>query len=275
MKESRKINVFWWSSVEFEGKPYENFGDILSKYLVEKISGKVVKWVNPERKNWNPFRASIFTTTGSILKHVSKDCIVWGSGIISKKDDVAHAKFLAVRGPETFDHLVKKGFQVDKVFGDPAIVLPQLYMPKQKVDFKLGIIPHYVDHQVVSNWYQNDANVKVIDLLNDDIEGVVDEILSCEQIISSSLHGVIVSHSYNKPAIWSQFSKKLSGDNIKFVDYFKSVNLQTYEPLLIDHKLEVSELIKKLVLYPNLPEKGIIENLANELMEVCPFKSKL
>ncbi len=272
MKASKNIHLFWWSSVKLEGKRQENFGDILSKYLVENISGKDVIWKNPAKGRWNPFKRKIVTTTGSILKHVSKDCIVWGSGIISKKDAVEEAEFIAVRGPETYKHLTEKGYKVNKVYGDPAIVLPTLYQPKRDKQFDIGIIPHYVDYDMVTEWYCTNSEVKVIDLLNDDIEAVIDEIAGCNQIVSSSLHGIIVSHTYNIPAVWVQFSKKLSGDNIKFVDYFKSVNLQPYSPDFMEESKKSEDLVDIINSKPNLPAKGIIEELSAKLMDVCPFK---
>ncbi len=272
MKASKNIHLFWWSSVKLEGKHQENFGDILSKYLVEKISGKQVVWKDPSKGKWNPFRKKIYTTTGSILKHVSKNCIVWGSGIISKKDQVAEGHFLAVRGPETYQHLKEKGYKVNEVFGDPAIILPLFYKPQGNKKYSLGIIPHYVDYKLISEWYSEIPEIKVIDLLNDDVEEVIDEIASCKQIISSSLHGIIVSHTYNIPAIWVQFSKKLSGDNIKFVDYFKSINLQPYSADFVDKPLTLEELKSVLVKKPSLPDEGVIIELRKKLMEVCPFK---
>jgi len=272
MNSSRNINLFWWSSIIFEGKSQENFGDILSRYLVEKISGKRVIWKNPMKRNWNPFRKKIYTTTGSILKHVSKDCIVWGSGIISRNDEVKEAEFLAVRGPETFEHLRSKGYKVNEVYGDPAILLPALYEPKSKKGINLGIIPHYVDYKMVREWYSNNNNIVVIDLLNNDIEYVIDQIANCKEVISSSLHGLIVSHTYGIPAVWVQFSRKLSGDNIKFADYFKSVKLKPYKPELIDKVKNEAELHELITRHPNIPQEIDVENLRNGLMKVCPFK---
>ncbi|MBT8304410.1 MAG: polysaccharide pyruvyl transferase family protein [Bacteroidia bacterium] len=272
MNSSRNINLFWWSSVKFEGKSQENFGDILSRYLVEKISGKQVVWKNPMKRRWNPFRKKIYTTTGSILKHVSKDCIVWGSGIISRNDEVQEAEFLAVRGPETYKFLKEKGYDVNEVFGDPAILLPGFYKPKGKKEISLGIIPHYVDYNVVNEWYSDNKNIEVIDLLNDDVESVIEQISKCKEVISSSLHGLIVSHTYGIPAVWIQFSQKLSGDNIKFADYFKSVKLKPYNPEFIDKVKNEEELHELITKYPSLPKEIDIDDLRIGLMKVCPFK---
>ena len=273
MTKKDNIQVFWWSSVRFENKLKENFGDILSKYLVEKISGKNVVWRHPIKMKWNPFIKTIYFTTGSILAHVTNKCVVWGSGIISKEDNVSNATFLAVRGPETYECLINKGYKVDKVFGDPAIVLPIYYNPKLEMQFKLGIIPHYVDYQKISEWYKNDESVKVIDLLNDDVEAVVDQILSCKQILSSSLHGIIVSHAYNIPAVWVEFSNKLSGDGVKFVDYFKSVSLQPYKPNFIEVKPSTEQIKGVFNIFVSLPKPNVINNLSINLLKACPFKA--
>lgn len=271
MASKDNIYVFWWSSVRFENKSQENFGDILSKYLVEKISGKQVVWRHPKKQKWHLFKKPIYFTTGSILAHVDSKSVVWGSGIISKLDQVAKATFLAVRGPETYTFLKQKGYPVNAVFGDPAILLPNLYQPKTSKRYALGIIPHYVDYPAVSAWYQNDATVKVINLLNNDVESVIDAVASCERIISSSLHGVIVSHAYRIPAIWVEFSKKLSGDGVKFIDYFASVELTPYKPKLIGEKIEMDKALTLTSQFPNLPKAADLELLGKQLMEVCPF----
>ena len=66
--------------------------------------------------------------------------------------------------------------------------------------------------------------IKVINLINTNIESVINDILSCEKTISSSLHGLIVSDAYNIPNTWVKFDNNIKGDDTKFHDYFKSVN---------------------------------------------------
>ena len=38
MFSSNKIRLFWWNEIKMQGKSKENYGDLLGKYLVEKIS---------------------------------------------------------------------------------------------------------------------------------------------------------------------------------------------------------------------------------------------
>ena len=42
MFTNKKIPLFWWSEVYLMHKKKENYGDLLGKYLIEKISNRVV-----------------------------------------------------------------------------------------------------------------------------------------------------------------------------------------------------------------------------------------
>ena len=136
----RRIRLFWWNEIKLMQKSKENYGDFLGAYLVQKISKKNVVWINPKKvyvKNlWQP----IYVTIGSILAHVNKKCIVWGSGIIQENQIVKQANFLAVRGPETRRVLMSQGYDVPEVYGDPALLLPDYYNPK--IDKKISIRSH-------------------------------------------------------------------------------------------------------------------------------------
>jgi pyruvyltransferase len=253
----------WWAG----GDKVFNYGDILSKYLVEKITGKRVV-LSPKT---GPNRVNL--VIGSIINMATtKYCDIWGCGIISKGQTAQKgAKFFAVRGPLTRQSLLRTGHECPEVYGDPALLLPIYYTPKTEKRYSVGVIPHYVDYQKIKNQIK-DPSICVIDLTHPNIEVVTDKIFSCERIVSSSLHGLIVSHAYNIPAVWVKLSNNLSGDGVKFEDYFLSVGIEPYVGLdYVNNPLPKKNELESLV--DNMVEKNkIIFFDRDKLLNACPFK---
>lgn len=275
MKFLNTIRLFWWNEKVIQGKSKENYGDLLGKYLVEKISDKSVAFAWPKKWSVLDYFKPVYVTIGSILTHVNHKCIVWGSGIISREYPVKKAMFLAVRGPQTRKFLMDAGYEVPEKYGDPALLLPRYFAPKVEKKYKYGIVPHYNDYKVVSNWFENNAEVCLIDLMTNNIESKTIEFLQCEKIISSSLHGIIVAHAYGIPAVWQKFSNEVFGDDIKYQDYFESVEMEFCEPKLQEVCYSESEIEDLFTFYPSLPKHEVLEALRNGLMEVCPFKKEI
>lgn len=269
---SETIPLFYWSERKFIFRDKENYGDLLSKYLVEKISEKQVRFVHPKKHAWYKFNRKHYLAIGSILHHATGNSIIWGSGIIDIKHDVAKADFIAVRGPRTRDFLLNKGYECPDVYGDPALLLPEYYNPVVEKRFKLGVIPHYHDYELANRIFGRIEDVNVIDLMTLDVEEVTRQILSCERCISSSLHGLIVSHAYLIPAVWIEFSSKLFGDGIKFQDYFESIGIDPYDPMFIENRSDFNE---KAIFgnFPSLPLESNLSVIKKRLLEMCPFKS--
>ncbi|WP_194852168.1 polysaccharide pyruvyl transferase family protein [Nonlabens antarcticus] len=269
------IRLYWWSEIFIQKKCRENYGDLLGKYLAEKISGKNATWVRASKfyiKNvWQP----VYVTIGSILEHVGRHCIVWGSGINHRDSQIANATFMAVRGPLSRKRLLDLGYNCPEVYGDPALLLPRFYQPKGQKQFKLGIIPHISDYKQVSEMYNGSQGIKVIDFNTNDIEQTTDELCSCEQIISSSLHGVIVAHAYGIPAVQVQFSHRIYGDGVKYHDYFLSVGLAAYNPYFVEEFCDRDFWVNFIEEHPHkLPNATNVEKLQNGLMDACPFKAE-
>ena len=270
MKIKNKINLFYWSSKVFENKEQENYGDLLSVYLVEKISKKKVVFYNAPKKRKALFQKNHLMAIGSIMSYATKKSFVWGTGIISKKDIFKNANFLAVRGPKTRERVMELGYDCPEVYGDPALLLPNYYKPHIQKTHSYGIIPHYVDYKQVARQYKNVPEVKVINLLGDDIEEITKEILSCEYTLSSSLHGIIVSHAYGIPSVWVRFSEKLSGDDVKFEDYFLSIDLIPYKGKWIDKSMKVSEFFTLYNMRKTIPNNNKLEEVKKMLLEAFP-----
>ena len=269
------LRLFWWNEVKIQGKSKENYGDLLGKYLAEKISGKKVVFAWPKKFSIYDWFAPIHVTIGSILGNVNHKCIVWGSGIVTKAHPIKNAKFLAVRGPQTRTFLLNLGYNVPEIYGDPALLLPKYYHPKIEQIYKIGIIPHYRDYNKIKGFYKDDNEILLIDLMSNDIEKTTDEFLKCESIVSSSLHGVIVAHAYGIPAVWQKFSDDVFGDDIKYQDYFESVDIKPYRPIVFNKRMDISDLEMLFEGKEVLPEKDVVEGLCLKLMALCPFKSDL
>lgn len=267
-----KIRLFWWNEKIIQGKTQENYGDLLGKYLVEKISRKEVVFAWPKKRSLFDVFAPIYVTIGSILANVNPKCIVWGSGIISLQFHIKKAKFLAVRGPQTRKFLLNLGYEVPEVYGDPALLLPRYYNPIVEKKYNYGIVPHYNDWNKVKNWFNDRDDILLIDMMTDDIESKTNEFLKCKRIVSSSLHGIILPHAYGIPAVWQKFSNDVFGDDIKYQDYMESVDLEFYKPDIQEQMYTDAEL-NALFNLPSLPKVEKLESLRDGLMQVCPFNN--
>lgn len=272
---AKDIRLYWWSEIYIQKKDRENYGDLLGKYLVEKITGKKVTWLRANRfylKNlWRP----VYVTIGSILEHIGSHCIVWGSGMSNRNAQVADATFIAVRGPLSRNRILELGYECPEIYGDPALLLPIYYQPAVRKEFKLGIIPHINDYQLVKELFKNSPEIKIIDFLTHDIEKTTDEIYSCENILSSSLHGIVTAHAYNIPAVQVRFSDRIYGDGVKYQDYFLSVNLNSYEPYFIDKAWTLDQALIYISEHSSkLPSREVVSAIQQNLMQVCPFHTE-
>jgi hypothetical protein len=70
---------------------------------------------------------------------------------------------------------------------------------------------------------------KIIDILQaNTVAKFVEEIHTCELILSSSLHGIILADSYNIPAYHTILSNNVIGGEFKFRDYYASVGREYF-----------------------------------------------
>ena len=203
-----------------------NIGDALNVWMINKISG-----FDPIYVEKNEY-CNKYMCIGSILNWADRNTIVWGAGIANANDPVdPRADIRAVRGPISRNRAIACGAQCPEVFGDPSILLPKMFNPEVKKKYELGIIPHYVDQFTVHNsWLSNCGDIKIINVF-DSVEQFILQIKSCKKIISSSLHGLIISDAYGIPSKWFQATNKIGGDDTKFHDYFLSVGYEIYKPL--------------------------------------------
>ena len=265
-KKSNRNILAWWHSNE----GIFIFGDELNPYLIKNISGRDVTRVDHIPR----FALSkINICIGSVIVIARPSCNVWGAGIIERSAKISKSNYFAVRGRHTQKRMATLGIEPPKTIGDPALLLPLYYQPNIEKQFDYGITPHIVDYEFLES-HTKLHGVSVIDFTKPDIEEVIDDILACKLIISSSLHGIIVANAYHIPAIWVKFSDRLYGDDIKFYDYFSSVGVdESIKPILIDpahlDQAQIIEVAKKNLIRP---DAKFIAQVQQNLLDVCPFK---
>ncbi|SKC35839.1 polysaccharide pyruvyl transferase family protein [Krasilnikoviella flava] len=195
-----------------------NFGDLLSPWLVRKMTGKKVVVADRTKPH--------YMVIGSIISQATAGTVVWGSGTYGTegRDEVSpDAQYTAVRGPLTRAKLgASKGFgiEVPEVYGDPALLLPLYYLPKVPITHEYGVVVRWSERRWARATFG--PGVKLIDFARTDVEAVVRELLSCKRVVTSSLHGLIVADAYGIPNAWLA-SASPRGGVYKFYDYFASV----------------------------------------------------
>lgn len=204
----------------FKGDGGRNFGDLLAPYIFEKLTGKSATHCDPH----SPFDGERFYTVGSILPTLSPLDHVWGSGFMWSPDRLQSPhKIHSVRGPLSREVFLSHGVNCPEVYGDPALILPLIYNPEIPKRYKIGIVPHYVDkkHPALDR-FRDREDVLILDIFSS-TEDFVDDVLACDVIYSSSLHGVICGDAYGVPSFRLPLSNKVWGADFKFTDYFLSV----------------------------------------------------
>lgn len=226
-------------------KSIDNFGDNISPFIIRSMLGKSM-----------PFTSYItrgkLLAVGSILKALRENDTVWGTGAMYDEPIIPPngVKFLAVRGPLTRDRIQA---EVPEVYGDPALLMPKFYQPKtRKKNYKIGVTPHIIDHHLFEG--VSASNIKMISLKGDP-RGIIDQMVQCETIISTSLHGIIVAEAYGIPAVWLRVSDNIKGGDFKFNDYFLSTGRDKQKPQ--DYRKTINNLNIFRLARLTLPEPKI------------------
>ncbi|WP_281981261.1 polysaccharide pyruvyl transferase family protein [Thalassorhabdomicrobium marinisediminis] len=256
--DDKRAKIFWWE------EPYPgNLGDIINPYVVEGLTGIPPKYA--------PRGTGIYPI-GSIIKFAKAGCQVWGAGSPHEDDQLdPAADYRSVRGPYTRDLVLRCGGQCDEVYGDAAWFLPVIFRPTVPKTHKTGLILHYQHENADLDVSDDIRRIDIRRLGYDQIEAFLTEMLSCERIVSTSLHGVIIAQAYGLPAMLATVtdsSRQVHGDGIKFKDYFASVGIHDPKPAF-----DLSGLDK--ISDSTLPEENFVPighriNLTR-LIEVAPF----
>ncbi|MEL6682925.1 MAG: polysaccharide pyruvyl transferase family protein [Pseudomonadota bacterium] len=257
-----------------------NFGDLLAPWLFQHLTGREVKLikglVNPVnlaamvQYKWKqkPIKIPHYISIGSIMSRVKDNSIVWGTGSFGTEQFTqlsTKARYCAVRGPLSRQLLRNVGVEVPQVYGDPALLTPLFFDAPEEKTHKIGLVLRWSE----TEWLQATPGdgVTLIDLGSRDVEGTLHQILSCEMIITSSLHGLIIADTYGIPNAYLA-SDTPKGGEFKFYDYFASVN-KFRKPKAFDFTSEALT-VDTLMNHFDFDGREIDFDAIN-LLRACPF----
>lgn len=254
---------------ENKGIIARNWGDKLNPYIAGRISGcPVIHRDDVYLLSSRPVHYWI----GSNLAKACKDrnAVIWGAGFIRDGEPILGRpmEIRAVRGWLSHARLRMAGIPAPDSVGDIALLLPRLYRPKRHLERRsLGVIPHCREwHEAFFREVRNWRDVRLIDICGE-IGNVIEQIIACDRIISSSLHGIICADAYGIPAIWLKVSNKPRGDGFKFRDYFSSVGRPDRYPALAFPNTSRSQIEKNFFDYS-------LEIDLDALWRACPIPIK-
>lgn len=247
---------------------FPNIGDRISALVVQHVTGKAVEVMGPE-----PVQRPNLVGVGSILHWADAHSLLWSCGSIDPKLPFSiPKKVLAVRGRLTRDLLTSQGVPCSDVLGDGSAFVCEMYPANPKPQW-VGFVPHYRDRESGFTERCRSEGFKILDVTSEP-DVFIDELTSCEAIVSSSLHGIIIAHSYCIPAVWVAISQMhaagLSTD-FKFFDYYSSVGMFEPEIRPALHTQSIAAILKGLSLpaisIDKAPLREVLVDVVSELDE--------
>lgn len=254
--------MYWWRK---KSQPnLRNFGDEMSAEIILDLWGRRCVRATPRRCE--------IAGAGSIIEILQKNSHgnhinVWGSGFIREGAAAAdnNLHFYAVRGPHSLDRLMANK---KTAVGDPGLLASLVYTPSEKPMHRVGIVVHYADkNQSMLQKICESDNCIIIDPLDTPSE-VVKLITSCELVLSSSLHGLIVADSFKIPNYWIKLTDNLRGGSYKFQDYYASTRrkLVPQDITIIGSDSEIDKLIRQYAPVSDL------KTLQRKLIQSFPYQ---
>lgn len=236
------VRAFWYMS--------NNFGDALNFDLIKYISGKEPVYTDDRTEDH-------FIVCGSILAESNENSTVWGAGFAAHDQRISGAKeILAVRGTLSRNNIDECLNYI--AVGDPALLMRRFYNPVVEKKHKYGIIPHWKDLEIVlSSNIDNDFHI--INPLQP-TESFIKDVLSCEKILSTGLHGLIIADTYGVPNQWLDLGTDIGGDGFKFADYYSTTDSPNEKPV---NELNWDECKIHNYIYS-----------LDDLLNSCPFNTK-
>ena len=222
----KPIKLYWCTGRGLDDHSKRNFGDYLSADLVEMVSERKVVHAQVKRADMIAIGSVLVREQKAKILGFPRRLHIWGTGSGSPHDTFSNRHYYhAVRGTKCMDQI--EGLKSQPVLGDPGLLCPFLVKKPDRKKTRIGIIPH-LSHQSspeIAALLQRLPGSRIIDVYSP-VKQVLEEIASCDFVLSSSLHGLIVADSYGVPSQWLTLERN-SDWEFKFLDYYTSFGFST------------------------------------------------
>ncbi len=237
---------------------FNNLGDRLSPELVHWISGdetqcdpnytadifavgSILNFYRPFYFIRKGFGAWLRRRKVQIRRFLSKKLYVWGSGFLQYPSlepsiPMRDIEWCALRGKLTFSLLkrlpLNEPLHLSENFtlGDPGLLFERMFPGEMNIQYDFGLIPHERDQEQCKAWAvqfgKKGLQVKILDVFDSPVHFFQD-IRSCDVVLSSSLHGLIIADSLgipNRHVIFSTLGHSKEDFILKFNDYYSIYN---------------------------------------------------
>lgn len=246
-----RVDAYWWNAAP-------NAGDEVTPFLLKALGFTPVH-------TWKD-QAEVIAC-GSVLQILSPDYsgYILGAGLLNRVAVPAlpRAQIAAVRGEYTKEAL---GISSLLALGDPGLLISRYLPERPKHGYRLGIIPHFreKDHpSVLQLRARYRGEILFIDIQRS-IRQVIRQMLTCDAVLSSSLHGLVFADAYGVPSAWYTTQNVLSDDSkFKYLDYYSAFQ-RAVEPIILTGVETIAELAARLT----TTDAAVVGRIQDELQAV-------
>lgn len=274
---SKKIKMYY--------AQVDNMGDKLNVLILKKCFGIdvvrrtpitcVLSGIGSGLGQFTVSRKKLLGLAEKISGFFFRKVYIWGTGFIRYEEDMPFYRkqmhFCAVRGELSRKRAEKLlGRPLDIPMADGGLLASELLdeIPEEK-KYKIGIIAHYKeqDAPVFEKLHKKFGDSILIDVKDDPMK-VVREIASCECVLSSSLHGLILADSFHIPNLHMIVTDALLGDGFKFDDYYSAYGMEhPYVSASEAEKIEIEDIIRQYKINPQS-----VDEKKKQLKTCFPFQ---
>lgn len=226
----------------------KDIGDLISPIAVQHATGRPTI-----RKP--PTEDEHLLAIGGILHWATPLSHVWGAGLKPAKGigEVDGERIWALRGKLTHDLLKPEvsGLR-DVPLGDPGYLVGRrlaALVPAPGRTHRLGVVPHFTDRNqpAIAHLSRQDG-VLVIDVRGP-VPRFFTQLMACEGVASSSLHGLIFAEALGIPNVWLDLGPEDSERAFEYQDWFSLAEKPQNAPLRIGQEPQASDLIAACALH--------------------------